>query len=96
MWRQEGNCLYLSLDKETAVWKGAREGTYLRKVNLPAALTWEGDTLTVDFATGGRMEVEVDGDVSTPSEGWTMTRTGERTKFTRWGDPAELVLHFWE
>ena len=67
-----------------------------RPVHTGSLFEVEGDSLTVDFATGGRMEVEVDGDVSTPSEGWTMTRTGERTKFTRWGDPAELVLHFWE
>ena len=96
VWRQEGNCLYLSLDRDAAVWQGERPESYLRKVNLPAALTWEGDTLTVDFADGGLMEVEVEGTVSTPSEGWTMTRTGERTLFTRRGDPAELVLHFWE
>lgn len=96
VWRQEGNCLYLSLDRDAAVWQGERQESYLRKVNLPAALTWEGDTLTVDFADGGLMEVEVEGTVSTPSEGWTMTRTGERTLFTRRGDPAELVLHFWE
>lgn len=96
VWRQEGNSLYLSLDKETTVWKGAREGTCLRQVNLPAALSWEGDTLTIDFAQGGLMEVEVEGSVSTPSQGWTMNREGERTTFTKWGDPDTLVLHFWE
>lgn len=96
VWRQEGNCLYLSLDRDAAVWRGERPEGYLRKVNLPASLTWEGDTLTLDFAEGGLMEVEVEGNVSTPTEGWTMTRTGERTLFTRRGDPAALELHFWE
>lgn len=96
VWRQEGNSLYLSLDKDTTVWKGQREGTYLRQVNLPANLTWEGDTLTVEFATGGLMEVQVEGSVSTPSEGWTMTRDGEKTTLTKRGDPDTLVLHFWE
>lgn len=96
VWRQEGNSLYLSLDKDTTVWKGQREGTYLRQVNLPANLTWEGDTLTVEFATGGLMEVQVEGSVSTPSEGWSMTRDGEKTTLTKRGDPDTLVLHFWE
>ena len=96
VWRQEGNSLYLSLDKDTTVWKGQREGTYLRQVNLPANLTWEGDTLTVAFATGGLMEVQVEGSVSTPSEGWTITRDGEKTTLTKRGDPDTLVLHFWE
>lgn len=96
VWRQEGNSLYLSLDKDTTVWKGQREGTYLRQVNLPASLTWEEDTLTVDFAEGGLMEVQVEGSVSTPSEGWTMTREGERATLTKRGDADTLVLHFWE
>ena len=84
------------MDKDTTVWKGQREGTYLRQVNLPANLTWEGDTLTVEFATGGLMEVQMEGSVSTPSEGWTMTRTGENTLFTKFGEAQELVLHLWE
>ncbi|WP_297212448.1 FG-GAP repeat domain-containing protein [uncultured Flavonifractor sp.] len=96
VWRQEGNSLYLSLDRETTVWKETREGTCLRLVNLPAGLSWEGDTLTIDFAQGGLMEVVVEGSVSTPSQGWTMTREGERTTFTKRGDPDKLVLHFWE
>lgn len=96
VWRQEGDSLYLSLDKDTTVWKGQREGTYLRQVNLPASLTWEEDTLTIDFAEGGLMEVQVEGSVSTPSEGWTMTREGERTTLTKRGDADTLVLHFWE
>ena len=42
------------------------------------------------------MEVQVEGSVSTPSEGWTMTRDGEKTTLTKRGDPDTLVLHFWE
>ena len=34
--------------------------------------------------------------VSTPSEGWTMTREGERTTLNKRGDADTLVLHFWE
>lgn len=96
VWRQEGNSLYLSLDKEVTVWKGQREDSGLRQVNLPASLTWEGDTLTVAFATGGLMEVQVEGSVSTSSEGWTMTRDGEKTTLTKRGDPDTLVLRFHE
>ena len=91
------------LREETGIHAQPEELTLLLQENCRTdthfdiyALTWEGDTLTVDFADGGLMGVEVEGTVSTPSEGWTMTRTGERTLFTRRGDPAELVLHFWE
>jgi len=100
VWRRVGNSLYLSLDREdTAIWQGESSGAHLRRVNLPAEIRWEGGDntdLTVDFHEGGLMQVEVEGTVSTPSEGWTMVRTGENTLFYKFGDAEELVLHFWE
>ncbi len=56
----------------------------------------EGEDLILSFTQGGMMQAEVEGTVSTPSEGWTMTRTGENTLFTKFGEAQELVLHLWE
>lgn len=95
VWRQRGNSLYLSLDHEVSVWKGETGSAHLRRVNLPADIRREEDGLVVDFAQGGLMQAEVEGTVSTPSEGWTLTRNGENTLLTKFGDAGELVLHLW-
>lgn len=96
VWRQSGNSLYLSLDHPVSVWKGETESAHLTHVNLPAEIRREGDELVVDFAQDGLLQVEVQGTVSTSSAGWTMTRTGENTLFSKYGDAEALVLHLWE
>ncbi len=95
VWRRMGNSLYLSLDKDVSVWRGGQEGGHLRRVNVPAEIAWSGGDLTVSFTQGGLMQAEVEGTVSTPCEGWTMTRTGENTLFTKFGEAETLTLHLW-
>ena len=41
------------------------------------------------------MQAEAEGVVSSASPGWTMTRTGENTLFTKYGEPEDLVLRLW-
>jgi len=95
VWRRMGSSLYLSLDHEVSVRKGETGSAHLRRVNLPADIRREGEDLVVDFAQGGLMQVEAEGTVSTPSEGWTLTRNGVNTLLTKFGDAEELVLHLW-
>jgi len=95
VWRRMDNSLYLSLDHEVSVRKGETGSAHLRRVNLPADIRREGDGLVVDFVQDGLMQAEIEGTVSTPSEGWTLTRNGENTLFTKFGDAEELVLHLW-
>lgn len=96
VWRRMGNSLYLSLDKETvSVWRGETGSAHLRRVSLPADIRQEEGTVVVAFSEGGLMQAEAEGTVSTSSPGWTMTRTGENTLFTKYGEAEDLVLRLW-
>lgn len=96
VWRRMGSSLYLSLDREeVSVWQGTTSTAHLRRVSLPADIRREEGTVTVAFSEGGLMQAEAEGVVSSASPGWTMTRTGENTLFTKYGEPEDLVLRLW-
>lgn len=93
VWRQEGNSLYLSLDKDVTLRREADSGAaHLRRVSLPADIHREEEGLVVDFTQGGLMQVEVAGYATTDSEDWTVIHHWKTTEFKKMGDAARLVL----
>lgn len=95
VWRQEGDSLYLSLDKPVTLRREKDSGeSHLRRVNLPARIHQEEEGLVVDFTQDGLMQVEVAGSASTTSEGWTVIRHWKTTDFRKTGKASQLVLTF--
>ena len=98
VWYQAADgSLYVGLNRPVTVTPaaGTEEGAHLKQVNVPADITMTEDGAELAFHEGGMMQVTVSGTVSTPSEGWTITRSGRDTVFTKYGSADTLTLHFW-
>lgn len=93
VWRQEGEYLYLSLDKPVTLKQEKDSGkSHLRRVSLPADIHEEPEGLVVDFSQGGLMQVEVAGRATTTSEGWAVISHWKTTEFRKTGEASKLVL----
>ena len=93
VWRQDGNSLYLSLDKEVTLRREKDSGeAHLRRVNLPANISQTEDGLVVDFVEDGLMQAEVTGRATTDSEGWTVIPHWRTTEFRKMGNASQLVI----
>jgi hypothetical protein len=83
--------LYVGLNKPVQINRAPRNGAYISRVNVPAAI----DGSTVTFKVGGMMQLVVSGGLShTVSDGWTVTQVTDGTMYTKYGEPCELVLVF--
>ena len=99
VWYQAADgSLYVGLNRPVTITEqtsGGEETPHLKQVNVPADITMTEDGAELAFHEGGMMQVTVSGTVSTPSEGWTITRSGRDTVFTKYGSADTLTLHFW-
>ena len=95
VWYQKGNSLYVSLDRPVTLTKTARGGgAHLARVNTPAQITLVEGGAEVAFREDGMMEAVVDGAAVTGSEGWTVTRQGDQTVFTKFGRADTLQIRY--
>ena len=95
VWYQRGNSLYVGLDRPVTLTKTTRaEDAHLTQVNTPARITLTEGGAEVAFLEDGMMEAVVDGAADTGSEGWTVTRQGDQTVFTKYGGADTLQIQY--
>ena len=85
----------MSLDRPVTLTRTARtDSAHLAQVNTPAQITPTEDGADVAFWEDGMMEAVVDGPAVTDSEGWTVTRQGDQTIFTKFGSADTLQIRY--
>lgn len=93
VWRIEDNGIYVSLDSDAYVTdKGLTEPIQVCSVNSPATIKKTANNVKVTFKEGGIMQVFVEGDAKTNSDGWQVTKDSGRTIFTKYGDADSLKI----
>lgn len=96
VWYRYGNCIYVGLNRNVRIYESSKQTKvpHIERVNIAAKIEKTDDGTAVMFLDGGMMQLVVDGDASTTSEGWIITRENERTVFTKYGDAAILDIKY--
>jgi len=96
VWYREGNCIYAGLNRDIRVYETRRrsDSPHIERINVAAKIEITGTGAVVDFLDGGMMQLVVDGEASTASEGWTVTKADGKTVFTKYGKAAALELKY--
>ena len=92
VWRVDNHGVYVSLDKEAVISKEKNDEPHIRAVNIPAKIQTNDNETIVKFKENGFMQVFIDGEVSTQSEGWKTVNTDSGTMFIKYGKASELVI----
>lgn len=102
VWHIDGNNIYVGLNRAVTIsTTGDAESSavsHLTRVNLPAMISTTDTGATVKFSEGGMMEVAVEGDAYTTTDGWAISESdaGEAV-FTCYDDaPRTINITFGE
>ena len=84
IWRRDGDDIYLSLNRSVSLTSGEQgEGAHITRANLPAMISTTDTSATVKFTESGMMEVAVEGEAYTTTDGWAISESGAgETVFT--------------
>lgn len=96
VWFRDGNTLYIALNKDVRIFETEKkqENTHLERINIPANVAVSANGAKIDFLENGMQQVEVSGKAKTVSEGWTKTREGQNTIFTKYGAASVLEITY--
>ncbi len=99
VWRRDGDEIYVSLNRGVSLSGGEQpDGAHITRVNLPAMISSDENGATVKFTEGGMMEVAVEGEAYTTTDGWAISESGAgETVFTRYDTtPGTINITFGE
>ena len=110
VWKVIGDSLYIGLNRQVHVYAADSEdlgdtdagdseteealAPHITRINLPAEIKRTESGARVTFREGGMMQIAVSDGVSTTSNGWTVSSSGEDTVFTKYGKPESIVLSY--
>jgi hypothetical protein len=97
VWRYQDNSIYLAINGRSVIEPGEPDGVHITRVNVPAKFETDpntGNVQSVTFLDGAMMQLAVYGDADTDSEGWTVTKQGNETIFTKFGSAETLVIRW--
>ena len=95
VWYREGNTLILGLNRPVRVYAQEQEpSVHLRRINMAGRITSAEQSFTVEFLSGGLMELSVEGYATTDCPGWKVLHRENETVFTKYGSKESLTIIF--
>lgn len=98
IWYWDGQALVLGLNRPAAlsIEPAQTAAPHLRRINMAADITMTETGATIQFLSGGMMEVSVAGTAATDSPDWKVIQRDNETIFIKYGSQEQLNLIFKE
>ncbi len=91
--RAEKNALYISVSEPVTIAKAEDDGDMkISMINIPADVKLKDNSAVIRFKESGLMYVRVKGDAYTDDSSWEISKDGEDTVFTKFGDCEKLKI----
>ena len=94
VYKIKDNALYVTLNNTVTVEENREQGDNInvKEINIPADVKIKKNNSVIKFRDDGMMSVRVSGDATTKSDGWTVTKDGKDTVFTKFGKAQTLKI----
>ena len=95
VWMKNGREIVLGLNRSVRIGLLTQpQESHISRINMASELTMTENGAKVQFLSGGMMELAVQGNASTTSDGWTVTEQNGEIIFTKFGSGESLELTF--
>lgn len=98
VWYRDDKTITVSLNRPITLKIGESQKrlSHIEQINSPSEIKVDGADYEIIFREKGMLQVIVSGNFITEDKGWTKDSFGDKTRFTRFGEPCSLKLRLLE